>query len=48
MLEMEQSPHQSDVALVVDASVSEHDLARGLGLAFNEYECEVTKPTIPA
>ena len=48
VLEMQQSPHQSDVALVVDASVSEHDLARGPGLAFNEYECEVTKPTIPA
>ena len=40
--EMEQSPHQSDVALVVDASVSEHDLF-GPG-----YGCEVTKPTISA
>ena len=48
VLEMQQSPHQSDVASIVDASVSEHDLARGSGLAFNEYECEVTKPTIPA
>ena len=42
VLEMQQSPHQSDVASIVDASVSEHDLARGPGLAFNEYECEVS------